>query len=256
MTDPTKRFSNRVENYLRYRPRYPRQILGTVQADCGLTPDSIIADVGCGTGFLADLFLANGNRVFGIEPNLEMREAAEVRLAALSNFTSVAATAEATSLRDGSVDFVVAGQAFHWFDRARCRAEFERVLRPAGWVVLVWNERRTETTSFLADYERLLHKYGTDYAKVDHRRMDCAVMRQFFGAEPKRKTFPHRQQFDFPALQGRLLSSSYVPEAGQPRFEEMLASLRDLFVEHQRDGQVAFEYDAVMYYGRLSSASE
>jgi SAM-dependent methyltransferase len=251
MPDPTQRFSNRVENYIRYRPGYPKEILAMLQRECRLTTESSIADLGSGTGILAELFLANGNRVFGIEPNQEMREAGERLLRAYPGFNSIAATAEATTLPDQSVDFITAGQAFHWFDRARCREEFARILRPAGWVVLVWNDRRTESTAFLKAYEQLLLSYGTDYERVNHKRVDAATLREFFGTDPARQTFPNYQHFDFAAVQGRLLSSSYVPEAGEPRYEEMLAALGGLFDRHQQAGKVTFEYDTVIYYGRL-----
>lgn len=146
MTDPTQRFSSRVENYSRYRPSYPRQVLELLFEECGLTAASIIADIGSGTGIMTRLFLENGNQVFAVEPNREMRQEAEWNLASYSHFVSVDATAEATTLRAGSVDFVVAAQAFHWFDREKVRPEFVRILKPEGWVVLVWNDRRPDST--------------------------------------------------------------------------------------------------------------
>ena len=248
VTDATHRFSNRVENYLRYRPRYPRKVIDLLTDECGLTSDSIIADIGSGTGILTELFLANGNRIFGIEPNLEMRQAAERLLKQYPLFTSIAGTAEDTTLPDQSVDFITAGQAFHWFDRDRCRHEFRRILRPGGWVVLVWNDRRTDTTPFLADYERLLLRYATDYEQVNHKRMDAPVLRQFFGAEPALCSFPNYQEFDLASLTGRLLSSSYVPEAGQPHHAEMLDALKSLFDQRQKGGLVTFDYDTLLYF--------
>ena len=247
----TERFSSRVENYVRFRPHYPAEIVGWLEADCGLNRESVIADIGSGTGFLSELFLRNGSRVFGIEPNREMRAAGEALLGSYPNFTSLVGTAEATTLADRSVDFVIAGQAFHWFDSERCRAEFVRISRPGGWVVLVWNDRRTDSTPFLAAYEKLLREHGTDYDQVNHKRIDAAVLRDFFQAEPGVKTFPNHQHFDLASLTGRLLSSSYVPEAGQPGHEEMLAALKLLFDAYQKDGRVTFEYDTVVYYGRL-----
>ena len=136
-TDPTKRFSNRVENYRKYRPRYPKAIIPLLEQECGLTHDARIADIGSGTGLLAELFLEHGNRVFGIEPNLEMRAAGDKLLAKYPNFSSTDATAEATTLADSSVDFVTVGQAFHWFDRDRAGKEFERILKDGGWVVII-----------------------------------------------------------------------------------------------------------------------
>lgn len=249
--DPTKRFSNRVENYLRFRPNYPKQILDFLKVDCRLTADSIVADIGSGTGFLAELFLANGNRVSGIEPNKEMREAGERLLKPYPLFTSIAATAEETTLPANSVDFVTAGQAFHWFDRARCRKEFGRILRPGGWVVLVWNDRHTDTTPFLRDYEQLLLTCSTDYAQVNHKNVDAAVLHDFFQSDPTERSVPNFQHFDFPSLTGRLLSSSYVPAAGEPGYDKMLVELKKLFDSHQLDGRVMFEYDTRMFYRRL-----
>ncbi len=251
MPAPTERFSNRVENYIRYRPGYPKEIIELLKAECGLFPQSVVADAGSGTGLLAKLFLENGNLVFGIEPNREMRAAGERLLQAYPRFTSIAGTAEATTLPGQSVDFVTAGQAFHWFDRQRCREEFRRILRPEGWTVLVWNDRRTDSTPFLREYENLLHSVATDYAQVDHKRIDAPVLREFFGVEPARKTFPNHQHCDFGFLQGRLLSASYVPAAGQPRHAEMVAALEELYDKHQKDRRVTLEQDTLVYYGRL-----
>jgi ubiquinone/menaquinone biosynthesis C-methylase UbiE len=213
---------------------------------------SVIADVGSGTGKLTEMFLTNGKAVFGIEPNREMREAGERLLAGFAGFTSVAATAEKTTLPDASVDFITAGQAFHWFNRKRCRAEFARILKPGGWVVLIWNDRQTSSTSFLTEYEQLLKTYATDYSMVDHKQIDDEVVAEFFGYAPHKKSFPNVQEFDFDGLKGRLLSSSYAPEEGQPKFAEMIADLEKLFARRQEGGSVRFVYDTVVYYGKLS----
>lgn len=250
--DPTRRFSSRVENYVRFRPGYPEEILGLLETECGMTKSSVVADIGSGTGKLAELFLASDNRVYGVEPNSDMRAACEKLLKGFPNFTSVAARAEETSLSSGCADFVTAGQAFHWFDRDRCRKEFARILKPGGWVVLIWNDRQTATTAFLVEYEKLLKTYATDYSKVDHKQIDDEVVREFFGRSAAKKVFPSFQDFDFEGLRGRLLSSSYAPEADQRGHSEMLRDLKILFDTHQQDGRVRFIYDTVVYYGQLS----
>jgi SAM-dependent methyltransferase len=155
MTNPTQRFSSRVTNYVKYRPSYPAAIIGLLMAECGLMTDSIVTDIGSGTGLLAKLFLKVGKHVLGIEPNREMREAGEQLLRGYERFSSIAATAEATTLPEHSVDFIPAEQAFHWFDEARVGAEFARILKPNGWIVLIWNERRLASTPFLRAYEQL-----------------------------------------------------------------------------------------------------
>ena len=253
ISNSTERFSSRVEKYLRYRPGYPTEILEPLRKQCGLTADSIIADVGCGTGFLAKVFLEYGTRVFGIEPNKEMREAGERFLQDCPKFMSLPGTAEDTSLPEHSVDFVTAGQAAHWFDRERARKEFRRILKPGGWAVLIWNDRATDSTPFLREYEQLLQKYGTDYHEVRRVDMEMAAgVANFFAPNPVlRKTVANRQEFDFEGLQGRLLSSSYSPQDGHSNYQPMMTALRGLFDSYQNDGIVQFDYETHMYYGQL-----
>jgi SAM-dependent methyltransferase len=251
MLRPAERFSSRVENYIRYRPGYPPEIVDTLRSGHGLGKQSVVADVGSGTGMLSRLFLTAGNRVFGIEPNAEMRQAGERLLKDFPTFTSVAGSAEQTTLPDASIDFVTAGQAFHWFDLDPARREFMRVLRPDGWVVLVWNDRRTDSTPFLAAYENLLRTYATDYDQSNHKRVDPASLRDFFGGEPALYLFFNRQQFDLESLRGRLLSSSYAPEPGKPRHDEMMEELGRLYEEHEEAGHVSLEYDTKVFCGRL-----
>jgi ubiquinone/menaquinone biosynthesis C-methylase UbiE len=250
-TDPTQRFSSRVENYIRYRPGYPFEVLELLRIECGLTPDSVIADIASGTGILTRMLLENGNRVFGVEPNPEMRQAGEQFLAPYPGFTSVAGNAEATTLDDHSVDIVTAAQAAHWFDREKSRREFVRVLVPGGWTVLLWNERDTDSTPFLREYEQLLLTYGTDYQEVRHERTTDAID-TFFGPSPfQSKVFQHSQEFNAQALEGRLLSSSYTPQPEDASYESMLRELRRIFDRHQRTERVSFEYTTRVYYGQL-----
>ena len=249
MADPKERFSTRAENYAKYRPGYPRGVLELLRAKCGLTQSSVVADVASGTGLLSELFLRNGNRVYGVEPNDGMREAGERYLAGYPLFTSVRGTAEETTLDGGSVDLVVVGHAFHWFDVRRTREEFSRVLRPGGWAVLLWNELRHGAASLLIAYERLIRRHKTqEYEDFDREE----GIRAFFDPEPfAERIFRHSQSFDLEGLRGRLLSSSYVPDAGQPGHEAMMRELEDVFRAHARGGEVAFEHETLAYYGRL-----
>jgi len=252
VTDSTKRFSSRVENYIKYRPSYPPEIIGLLRAECGLARASVVADVGFGTGLLTRLFLENGNTAFGVEPNPDMRAAGERLLGGFPGFKSIVGTAEATTLGDESVDIVVSGQAFHWFDREPARREFVRILKPAGWVALIWNDRKTSSKPFLQDYERLLNTFARDYSVVNHSNVDPDAIQSFF--DPGRFTlasFPNQQVFDFEGLFGRLMSSSYAPEPGNPKHEPMVTDLAALFQTYEKNGTVSFEYDTLVYYGQL-----
>lgn len=247
--DSTRRFSSRVADYVCYRPGYPPQILQTLKTGCGLNSASVIADVGSGTGFLAGLFLEHGNRVYGIEPNQEMREEGERLLRHWPQFVSIAATAEATTLPEHSVDFVTAGQAAHWFNPGEARREFLRILRPGGWLMLVWNDRATETTPLLREYEQLLRSYCPEFAGVER---DASEAEKLFSPAPVCvSNFPSQQVFDFEGMKGRLRSSSYAPQEGHPNHAPMLSELHAIFDKYQRDGRVIFAYETRMYYGKI-----
>jgi SAM-dependent methyltransferase len=255
-SNATSRFSDRVENYVRYRPGYPVQVVHELRVQCGLAPSHAVADIASGTGIWTRMLLENGNTVFGVEPNAEMREAGERLLAAFPKFgfprfTSIAGTAEATTLEDQSVDFVTAAQAAHWFDRERARREFVRILKPGGWLVLLWNERLTDSIKFLRDYEQLLLTYGTDYEEVRHERTTDAVNEFFDPAPFQERAFEMRQDFDYAGVEGRLLSSSYAPGPEHPQHTPMLRELRRIFEASAVEGRAAFEYKTRMYFGRL-----
>lgn len=254
--DPAERFSNRVADYVRYRPSYPPSLFETLRDDFGLAAEQTAADVGSGTGIFSKLLLDEGLTVLGVEPNDAMRRAAEETLGAHPHFQSIAAGAEATTLSASSVDWIFAAQAFHWFDLKRCRTEFERILRPGGRVVLVWNNRRHDTP-FLADYEQILLQYGTDYAKVRH---DSAETRDRIAAlyapyPVKLRTFDNEQHFDKSALRGRTFSSSYTPppiNPDHPGYDVLDTAVGELFDRHQNGGEVVMLYETRMYVGKIA----
>jgi SAM-dependent methyltransferase len=251
MPDSTERFSSRVDDYVRYRPSYPTGVVDILRRECGLTRDSVVADVASGTGIFTKLLLENGNPVYGVEPNADMRGAGEEYLAGYSKFISVAGTAEATTLADHSIDLVTAAQAAHWFKRELARREFARILKPGGFAVLLWNQRRVGSTPFLRDYEQLLLTYGTDYKEVRHERTTDAI-EEFFVPSPFRTAqLEITQEVDYDGLKGRLVSSSYTPAADDARYDPMLRGLREIFDRHNVGGRVGLDYDTLIYWGEI-----
>lgn len=251
MANTVERFSNRVANYVKYRPTYPAEVLRFLQDELNLQTDSVIADVGSGTGILTKMFLENGNPVYGVEPNAAMREAAEAFLKDFPNFRSIDGTSEHMTLPARSIDFVTAAQAFHWFDAEKARAEFKRILKPEGLAVLIWNARQLETNEFLREYENFLSGFGTDYQKVRHENVSPQMLKDFFQNGFERVTFQNKQVLDFEGLRGRVLSSSYMPTEQDARYEEMTKSLLRLFTKHAEDDKITVLYDTNVNYGKL-----
>ena len=259
--DVTQRFSNRVNDYMRCRPSYPSELLTWLNTQATASSPTLfsassswrIADIGAGTGIFAKLLLDAGHQVTVVEPNEPMRDAAQAWLGAYPHFHSIAARAEATTLPDASIDLITVAQAFHWFDATAVSAEWIRILRPGGLVLIVWNVRRTAGTPFLDRYEKLLRTHGTDYAAIVERHGDDATMRAWFGPGLLATArFDYHQQLDYEGLRGRLLSSSYAPPAGHPSHEPMLADLRALFDTTAEDNLVRFDYDTRAYLGHLT----
>ena len=253
MTDPKDRFTDCVDDYVRYRPTYPPALLELITRKCGLGAGRVAADIGSGTGILSRLLLQSGGRVVGVEPNGAMRAAAEAALSTDARFESVDASAEETGLPDASVDVIACAQAFHWFDPVRSRAEFGRILKPGGWVVLAWNRRKD--TPLGRDYEDLLERFAPEYAQVRTREhaAEPGLVALFAPLPPNFVRFDHAQLLDEADLRGRLLSSSYVPQKGHALFEPMLRRLGEIFGAHEQGGVVRLAYDTLVWYGRLSS---
>jgi SAM-dependent methyltransferase len=251
MKNTVERFSDRVENYVKYRPSYPPEVLRLFETEMNLRKDSVLADVGSGTGISSKLFLENGNLVFGVEPNREMRRAAEEFLRDFPNFASVDGTAENTNLPAGSVDFVIAAQAFHWFDRQSARREFGRILREKGFIALVWNERRLDGNDFLREYERFLIEFGTDYETVRHDNVDRKILEDFFRTDFSTASFLNSQTLDLAGLKGRALSSSYMPSESDSRFEPMIIELKRLFDKYAENGKIQILYDTNVHYSQI-----
>lgn len=250
--EPTVRFSNRVENYVKYRPGYPDAVLEYLQQKFNLNAGTYIADIGSGTGIFTKLLLDKGYKVYAVEPNEPMKAYAESDLKGYKNFTSVAGTAEHTNLLANSVDLVTSATAFHWFDVEQSRAEFKRILKPGGAVVLLWNVRKADTDAFAIAYDNLLLKYSSDYKEVKDKTLNGERLAAFFD-QGKFETisFTNEQVFDEEGLIGRSQSSSYVPLPETAEGKIFLTDLKAIFHEYQFNGQVRFLYDTVMYLGRV-----
>lgn len=251
MSDSKQRFNNRVEDYVKYRPGYPLEIIGFLQQNYKLAPGNLIADIGAGTGISAALFLRAGYHVMAIEPNREMRDKSVELLGHISSFQTVDGSAEHTGLQTGSVDTIVCGQAFHWFDIPKAKIEFQRILKAEGLVILIWNERKTES-AFEKDYDALIIKHAIDYVKVDHRNISNENISAFYSPNPVHlETFQNSQVFDYSGLEGRLLSSSYMPAKNNNGYHNMIADLRYLFDQYQVNGTITIHYDTKVYIGKL-----
>ena len=249
----TERFSSRAEDYRRYRPSYPAELIHLLQSELSVNRSSRVADVGSGTGLLTELFLNLGCTVFAVEPNADMRTAAEGQLSGRTGFHSVEGTAEATGLAGASVDLVAAGQAFHWFDPVRTRTECQRILRPGGALAIVWNTRLERANPFLLGFEDLLRTSAPEYLEATHRRIGDDVLNAFFGPAGFRyAVLPNRQVLDWDGLLGRVRSVSYIPAAGTPAYEALVTGLRALFDRTCSGGKAVFLYETQVYYGKQS----
>lgn len=251
MSDTVNRFTNRVDNYVKYRPSYPPEMFEVFAREMNWNEGSVVVDIGSGTGLSAKPFLERGNRVIGIEPNAAMRDAADEFLKDFPKFENLDGTAEATNLPAAYADLVIAAQAYHWFDADRAKAEFKRILKTCGHLALIWNERLLDANDFLIEYEELLKEFANDYAAVRHDRIDVENLCERFGKSFSHASFPNSQTFDFEGLKGRMLSSSYMPSEADPKTAELTAKLRTLFDKYSEDGKIQVLYQTNIFYTQL-----
>lgn len=249
--DFKQRFSDRVENYIKYRPGYPEEIIATLQLEIGLVPGDVVADIGSGTGLSAKLFLEHGNTVYGVEPNEPMRKAAEGLLAEYDHFVSVHGSSESTNLKAHSVDLIVCAQAFHWFDREKTKLEFRRIAAAGAHLCLIWNDRK-ETEPFQQDYEKLIQDFAIDYNEISHRNITPDIISDFYAPNKFKKFVLHYEQhFNLEGLIGRIISSSYMPNEDHPNFPQLKNAIVHLFNAYEQNGIVTFAYNTLLYIGKI-----
>lgn len=245
--NPKSRFSNRVENYAKYRPHYPNEIIKFLNSTVGLTKGDIIADIGSGTGISSKLFLDNGNKVYGIEPNAEMRLTGEKYLINYTNFHSIDASSEYTKLESESVDIISSGQAFHWFEPEPTKKEFLRILKPGGLVVII-NNRRKLGSEFMNEYVELIRKYSDSYV---NKPLNTNLSDFFDSNTIYKEVFNNPQIFNLEKLIGNLLSYSYIPDKEKAIFSTMISDFEILFKKYNKNDSIVFDYETVLYYCKL-----
>jgi len=246
----TKKFSKKAEVYSRYRPSYPKQVIEILGTEIGFNKNKIVADIGSGTGLLSQIFLDNGNFVYGIEPNDEMRSYAEKNLSNYRNFVSLNRLAENTGLPDNSIDLVTAGQALHWFDPDHARSEFSRILKkkPKGYVMIIYNERKKKDV-IMDDYDTLVERNASKSETPD---IDSNYLTKFFATKDyKEFTIPNEQVLDYDGLVGRATSASYLPSKGEQGFESLEKDLKELFDKYSQNGKIAMRYETILFLGQI-----
>jgi SAM-dependent methyltransferase len=250
-SNPTGRFTGLADSYAKYRPGYPDAALDLIMTHCGLDGDSVLADIGCGTGISSRLFACRGVRVIGIEPNAEMRASAGATPlpAQFPRPTYRDGRAEATGLPDDSVAAVLAAQAFHWFEPEAALREFCRILRPSGWVILMWNER-DETDPFTAAYGAVIRTAPEAKAvELPRRRAGEPLLASPLFEDAERVVFHHEQVLDEEGLLGRAFSASYAPQEPSER-AAFATALRELFSRYHQGTTVVVRYETSVYLGR------
>ena len=253
MSATAERFSQRAAAYAAARPPYPRAIAVDLKAALHLPDHAVVADLGSGTGLSSEIFLRAGCTVIGVEPNADMRAAADAYLASHAHHRTVAGSAEATGLPDASVDLVIAAQAAHWFDAPRARREALRILRRPAHAALIWNERESTRDAFAQGYEQLLCDFGTDYTQVRARHADPELIGNFFGSAVRETRYPHVLPLDENKLRALLASASYLPAAHTPQYALMMERVHTLYERHQQQGLVQLNYVARVFAGVVSN---
>jgi ubiquinone/menaquinone biosynthesis C-methylase UbiE len=240
--NPKGRFSDRVDDYVKYRPGYPTEMIEFLTAKIGLRPGLVVADIGSGTGISTQVFLKNGQRVYAVEPNKAMREAAEKALSEWDSFTSVEGSSEQTHVPSQCCDLINVAQAFHWMEPVATKREFRRILKDGGWISLIWNERQVGESAFSLAYEQIIGKYAIDYEQVKHQNVDELKIRSFLGPTMVKTVFNNAQELNLEQLVGRLVSASYMPGRDHASFEAMIADIEEIFNREAINGIVKINY--------------
>lgn len=249
--DNTGKFTNKADNYVKYRPTYPKEFIDYLSSEVGFGKDSVVADIGAGTGILTKLLLDRAKSVYAVEPNLHMRQAGEKYCSEYKNFTAVDGTAEETSLPDKSVDFITAAQAFHWFDRDKAGLEFRRILKSGGKVVLVWNSR-ISSSEFIMENDELCRRICPNFNGFSGGTDEDGTIFDFFrDGKCDCRIFNNDRQLSLEEYIGGSLSASYAPFEGEPNYNTFVEGLTKLFEKYSSGGKLLMPNNTRSYAGLL-----
>lgn len=244
-------FTGKMDDYSRYRPGYPQGIIQLLEKHASLTKDSVVADIGSGTGILSALFLHYGNMVFSVEPNRDMTARARRDLSGFPGFHPVDGTAENTGIEDGLIDIIVAGQSFHWFNREKAATEFRRILKPGGNIALIWNDRIPESTGMNADYERICKAFSPRYHGSGSSSVGEPAISEFFNGNYSIFILENAQSLDLEGIKGRYFSASYAIGKGDPDYDRLNHAFEDAFEKNRVGNTVQLRYETRIYLGKL-----
>ena len=249
--DNTIKFTGKAAVYAKARPNYAMEFIEYLYNDVGMNSSSVIADIGSGTGILSKALLEKGSVVYCVEPNNDMRETAENNLSNFSNFHSVRGKAENTTLRAGSVDFIVVAQAFHWFDVESFRVECQRILKPNGKVILVWNTR-VNTSELVKENALICKKYCPNFVGFsggdEHKDDNIA---SFFKEDFEDRRFSNDLQFDKIKFVERCLSASYSLKETDSDYKSYISELEALFEKYSVNDILTMPNETTAYIGQV-----
>lgn len=248
--DNTDKFSGRAESYVKARPDYASEMIHYITDKFGITENTIIADVGSGTGKFSKEFLKLGCKVFCVEPNDDMRNTAEKLLSSYPNFISVNGTCDNTALEDKSIDIVTVAQAFHWFDADKFKLECKRILKTGGTVVLAYNHR-VDSSEFVIENAEICKKFCPNFKGFSNKFNDTAISKinTFFNGKYEIQKFPNNLTYSKEKFIERMLSASYSLTEKDNNFDEYIKALEQLFDKYSVDNIVTMPNESFSYIG-------
>lgn len=248
-----ERYSSKTDDYAKYRPNFPNEIVEFLYSNDFINSNSIIADIGSGTGRFTRLLLEKGNKVYGVERNDEMRAKAEQLLSQYSNFISIRGSAEETVLTDNTIDLITAAQAFHWFNKEKCLSEFKRIIKKNGKVLILWDDFLTNYNNFSIEYGKVLNKYRiVELGQMEKRFTRTEMISDFFrNNKYETLSFTHEIYQNFNSIKGGALSASFTPKPDEVNYKPFLLELQEVFEKFQSEGKVLTAFQTICYLGKI-----
>lgn len=253
MKQGSERYSDKTEDYAKYRPNFPDELVEYLYMKGDISNTAVIADIGSGTGRFTRLLLEKGNLVYGVEQNNEMRIKAEELLSQFSKFVSIKGSAERTGLEDKSIDLITIAQAFHWFNKEESLMEFKRILKDNGQVFIVWDDFVSDYNDFTKELSAASSTFRNVQPQSDVKKSTRNEMIEEFFKDNKyiTTTFMREIYQGFDGIKGGMLSASYAPKLGEENYEVFILELQRVFDKYQNNGSVCTAFRSVCYLGRL-----
>ena len=248
--DNINKFNKMQNDYSKYRPNYSNEAIEYILNLQNVDNEFKVADIGAGTGKLSLPFVKRGLKLYGIEPNKDMYEKLLENMKEYSDFFGILGYSEKTYLDNKSIDLIVVGQAFHWFNIDEFKIECKRVLKDDSYIAILYNNG-DYSKEVINKIHELSRRYCPEYKGSSGGLYNNEDIFNNFFKEYNKIIFKNDYKLTLDQFIGLNFSASYAPKENEENHDIYLSKLEEVFNTYQEDGYLTMPNNTILRIGKI-----